>query len=255
MIEPNKSLGQHWLADKNVLQQIVDAANITPEDEVVEIGPGTGTLTRALIDNGAHVTAVEFDRNLVDRLQAEFPEARVVRSDILSFDLSRMKTPYKIVANIPYYLTSKLIRLLSESANPPERAVLLIQKEVAQRVAAAPGDMSLLGVSAQYYWEVSLGIEVPAKLFTPPPKVDSQVVILNKRQQPPFGKIDEKKFFRIVKAGFSNRRKTLLNSLSAGLHLSKENTRQPLENAGIKPSSRAQELSLEQWHTLYKNFA
>lgn len=254
----DKSLGQHWLTDVNILDAIIDEAAVDPGDIVVEVGPGTGTLTEQLLAQGAIVTAIEFDKQLFVQLQNEkkemFSEHKanltLVNQDILSFDFTKVASPYKIVANIPYYLTSKLIRTISESTNPPEIAVLLVQKEVAQRVCAEPGKMSLLSVSAQYYWEASLGVQVPAKFFTPPPKVDSQTVILRRRVEPLFGEIDEKKFFRLVRAGFSNRRKTLLNSLSAGLQLDKEETKDLLDRANINPSSRPQELSLQHWHNL-----
>lgn len=256
--QPKKSLGQHWLTDKGILQSIVEAGDVNHDDVVIEIGPGTGTLTEKLLHTGAEVWAVEFDETLISPLQQKFlqydqTKFRVEHADIRTYDFRKPKSGYKIIANIPYYLTSHLIRNISERENPPERAVLLIQKEVAQRVAAEPGDMSLLSVSSQYYWQVSLGQEVPAKFFTPPPKVDSRIVILQRRRMPLFGSIDEKKYFRIVKAGFSNRRKTLLNSLSGGLHLSKDETRALLNKAAIKESARPQELSLDQWYQLYKN--
>lgn len=250
--QTNKSLGQHWLTDSVVLETIVDEASVKKNDHVVEIGPGTGTLTHALLDRGALITAVEFDSQLASVLERKFETVNVVTQDILSFDFTKVEKPYKIVANIPYYLTSKLIRVLSESSNPPEIAVLLVQKEVAERVCAVPGKMSLLSVSAQYFWETSLGVVVPAKLFTPPPKVDSQTVILKRRKAPLFGEINEKHFFRIVKAGFSNRRKTLVNSLSGGLHISKDEAKTILEEARVNPQSRPQELSLQQWYQLYE---
>jgi 16S rRNA (adenine1518-N6/adenine1519-N6)-dimethyltransferase len=158
---------------------------------------------------------------------------------------------YKVVANIPYYLTSNLIRVLSETSNRPILAALLIQKEVAERVAAQPGDMSLLSVTAQFYWQVGLSQVVPARLFTPPPKVDSQIIILDRLNETLFPEVDPKSFFRLVKAGFSQRRKTLLNSLSAGLQLSKDDTRAVCERASIDPGRRAQSLSLEEWRQLY----
>jgi 16S rRNA (adenine1518-N6/adenine1519-N6)-dimethyltransferase len=249
---PNKSLGQHWLTDSVILKQIVDEAGISQGERVVEIGPGTGTLTQSLLAAGAQVVAVEFDATLATALTKKFSDILVVSEDILTFDFTKVASPYKIVANIPYYLTSKLIRVLSESSNSPEIAVLLVQKEVAGRVCAEPGKMSLLSVSAQYYWQCELGIEVPAKFFTPPPKVDSQTVILTKRTNPLFGEIDERKLFRIVKAGFSNRRKTLLNSLSGGMQLSKDAIKTLLDTAKVNPQSRPQELSLQQWYDIYK---
>ncbi|HTB48778.1 MAG TPA: rRNA adenine dimethyltransferase family protein, partial [Verrucomicrobiae bacterium] len=151
-----------------------------------------------------------------------------------------------------YYLTSNLIRVLSETSNPPAAAALLVQKEVAQRVAAQPGDMSILSVTAQFYWQVSLGREVPAHFFEPAPKVDSQVVILKRRPELLFTDIDPKDLFRLVKAGFAQRRKTLLNSLSGGLHLSRDEVQAICQTANIVPNRRAQTLSLDEWHTLYR---
>jgi 16S rRNA (adenine1518-N6/adenine1519-N6)-dimethyltransferase len=175
----------------------------------------------------------------------------VVTQDILSFDFTALPPRYKLIANIPYYLTSNLIRVISETTNPPEVAVLLVQKEVAERVAARPGDMSLLSVTAQYYWEVSLDRVVLAELFTPPPKVDSQILVLTRRAQPLFPNLDTKDFFRLVKAGYSQRRKTLLNSLSGGLQLDKPAVKLLCESVDIDPKRRAQTLSLQEWYNLY----
>jgi 16S rRNA (adenine1518-N6/adenine1519-N6)-dimethyltransferase len=250
---PKKSLGQHWLHDQASLKAIADAAGVRSGDTVLEVGPGLGTLTRELLERDATVVAVEFD----DALAAQLPERissdklSVVQQDILTFDLTSLPAGYKVVANIPYYLTSNLIRVLCESTNPFSDAAILIQKEVAERAAAAPGKMSLLSVSAQYYCEVSLGAAVPAKLFTPPPKVDSQVLVLSYRQQPLFEGVNTKQFFRIVKAGFSQKRKTLVNSLSAGLGLDKSEVREMLAAAGIPDNTRAQALSMDAWHALY----
>jgi 16S rRNA (adenine1518-N6/adenine1519-N6)-dimethyltransferase len=176
----------------------------------------------------------------------------VTESDILKFEFGTLPPDYKIVANIPYYLTSNLVRVISEAPNRPTKVALLVQKEVAQRLAAPPGKMSLLSVSTQYYWAVQLHDVVPAELFTPPPKVDSQIVSFIRRPSPLFVDVDDKKFFRIVKAGYSARRKTLENSLSGGLGIDKTAARERLESAGLKSSLRAQNLSLEGWHSLYK---
>lgn len=255
MNEPwaKKRLGQHWLHDMATLEAM--AADVNTGDIIVEIGPGTGTLTEVLLAKGAHVIAIEKDESLLAPLRAKFgqDDFELVNQSILEYDLTKLPSDYKVVANIPYYLTSNLIRNLSESSNPPEQAALLVQKEVATRVAASPGDMSILSVTAQYYWEVSLGQIVPAKLFTPPPKVDSQILILSRRNSPLFPDIDTKQFFRLVKAGFGERRKTLGNSLSGGLRISKQDAIDVLESAGIKPGLRAQALSLEEWHELYKH--
>lgn len=251
---PKKSLGQHWLTDYDCLAAMLDAAEVGLDDTVLEIGPGLGTLTELLVESAARVVAVEFDerlaRELPSRVKAD--NLSVVRSDILSFDLTTLPAGYKVVANIPYYLTSNLIRVLSESSNPPAAVALLVQKEVAERVAADPGAMSLLSVTAQFYWHVSLGRLVPAKLFTPPPKVDSQILVLQRRSQPLFEVADPKSFFRLAKAGFSERRKTLRNSLSGGLQLDKAATETLLRQAGLDGGLRAQALSLQQWQQLYR---
>jgi 16S rRNA (adenine1518-N6/adenine1519-N6)-dimethyltransferase len=253
---PKKSLGQHWLEDDASLQAMLTAAEVTAGDTVLEIGPGLGTLTRKLVAVADRVLAVEFDERLARELPSRVAadNLQVVQQDILRFDMTQLPPGYKVVANIPYYLTSNLVRVLSESSNPPQRAVLLVQKEVAQRIAAKPGAMSLLSVTAQFYWSVSLDRLVEAELFTPPPKVDSQIVSLVHRKSPLFPDIVPKLLFRIVKAGFGERRKTLRNSLSGGLQLSKEQTEDLLHQAGIDHTLRAQNLTLEQWHALYIAF-
>ena len=248
-----KSLGQHWLTDAEALKAIVEAADVRAGDSILEIGPGVGTLTKFLTEQAKEVVAVEFDKDLARALPGHVPATnlKIVHQDIQKFDLTTLPAGYKVVANIPYYLTSNLIRNLSESSNPPAVAVLLVQKEVAERVEAAPGGMSLLSVSAQFYWDVGLGREVPARLFTPAPKVDSQVLILKRRPEPLFPDVNEKKFFRLVKAGYAARRKTLLNSLGAGLRIGRVETEALLTAANIQPGLRAQAISLDDWHRLY----
>ncbi len=259
---PKKSLGQHWLHDDATLEAICESADVGEGDTVLEVGPGLGTLTRKLLARGAQITAVEFDHDLAVNLgkhlwEGSLPKAGeaerlvVVEQDILQFDLRQMPPGYKVVANIPYYLTSNLIRVLTESPSQFSIVAILIQKEVAERVAANPGEMSILSVTAQFYCEATLGPFVPARLFTPPPKVDSQVLILRYREKPLFENVDPKLFFRLVKAGFSQKRKTLQNSLRGGLAITKPEAAQLLESAGISPTARAQELSLEEWHALY----
>jgi 16S rRNA (adenine1518-N6/adenine1519-N6)-dimethyltransferase len=253
MTEPKKSLGQHWLKDEATLAAICDAADLSAEDTVLEIGPGLGHLTHLLLKRAGQVIAVELDEYLAARLAAEIrdPALRIIQANILQFDLGELPAGYKVVANIPYYLTSNLIRVLSESTNPPELMVLLVQKEVAERLAASPGQMSLLGVSAQLYFETKLGPVVTADLFEPPPKVDSRVIILTRRQPPLFAELDTKLFFRVVKAGFSGRRKKLRGSLAAGLGVEKSQADELLQKAGISGDLRAQNLGLTDWHKLY----
>lgn len=251
---PKKALGQHWLYDAASLQAMCAAAAVGPADVVLEVGPGLGTLTHYLTKQAQKVVAVEFDERLARELPARIQAANleIISQDILSFDFTSLPAGYKVVANIPYYLTSNLIRVISETANPPAAAVLLVQKEVAERVAAQPGAMSLLSVTAQFYWQVSLGRQVPARLFTPPPKVDSQILIMARRPALLFPEADPRQFFRLVKAGFAQRRKTLLNSLSAGLSLSREVVQVMCQKAGIDPGRRAQTLSLDEWYNLYQ---
>lgn len=251
---PNKSLGQHWLTDAASLQAMCDAAEVTKDDTILEAGPGLGTLTRLLVKQANNVIAVEFDQKLARELRGRVTadNMEIISQDILSFDFLSLPPDYKVVANIPYYLTSNLIRILSETPNQPSVVVLLVQKEVAQRVAAEPGDMSILSVTAQFYWQVGVGPIVPAELFEPEPKVDSQILIMQRPSERRYPDIDAKDFFRLVKAGFSERRKMLRSSLSGGLHIGKPEVEALLEKANINPTLRAQALSLDDWHGLYK---
>jgi 16S rRNA (adenine1518-N6/adenine1519-N6)-dimethyltransferase len=257
MAAPNKSLGQHWLKDRLVLDHIADCGEITKDDAILEIGPGLGTLTSVLLRRGKKVTAVEFDSELARKLPAQFPgkDLEVIESDILSFDLTQLEPGYKVIANVPYYITSKIVQLLMTAENKPNTAVLLIQKEVAERLAAKPGNMSILAISAQIFAEVSLGDVVPAELFTPPPKVDSQVVILKTRTQPFLTDVDEADFFRVVKAGFSAKRKKLRSSLAGGLGLEKNDVEALLAAADVSPDARAEMLSLDDWVRITKAYA
>ena len=252
-MQAKKSLGQHWLKDQAALEAICQAAELRPTDTVLEVGPGQGDLTRHILKDAQKVISVEIDKDLSGELSEKIsdPKLRVVNQDILKFDLTQLPASYKVVANIPYYLTSNLIRILSESPNPPQTMVILVQKEVAERVAARPGQMSLLSVSAQLYYQPSLGQVVPAALFEPPPKVDSQILILRRHQTPLIRDLDTKLFFRLVKAGFAGRRKKLRGSLSAGLSIDKHQADKLLKTAGIDGSLRAQNLGLSDWHKLY----
>ena len=255
-LQNNKSLGQHWLKDPDVLADIADQAEIDSNDTVLEIGPGLGTLTSRLLARAKNVVAVEFDESLARKLPGQFPgkNLEVVNQDILKFNLLSLPADYKVVANVPYYITSKIIKLLSESVNPPSCVVLLIQKEVAERLAANDGH-SVLSIATQVFFEVRLGQVVPAALFTPPPKVDSQVVILSRRKTPQVQPADQSEFFRLVKAGFSSRRKKLRSSLAGGLHLEKAVVEGLLTDAGVSPNARAEDLSVTSWLTLLSKYA
>ncbi len=254
MAGPNKSLGQHWLRDRGVLEHIADCADVDSGDTVLEIGPGLGTLTSELLRRAERVVAVEFDAELAKKLPGQFPgkNLQVHNEDILQFDLSVLPGGYKVVANVPYYITSKIVQKLMTADNKPAVAVLLVQKEVAERIAAQPGDMSILAISAQVYAEASLGDVVPAEFFTPPPKVDSQVVVLKARTAPLVTLEEEKAFFRVVKAGFSAKRKKLRSSLSGGLNVSKQEAEALLIKAGISPDARAEDLSIKDWLSILK---
>lgn len=245
----DKSLGQHWLKDRLILEAIADCADLEANSTVLEIGPGLGTLTSVLLDRAEQVVAVEFDRELARKLPGQFPgkHLTVYSEDILSFDFRKLPENYTVVANVPYYITSKIVHVLANCINPPQQTVMLVQKEVAERLAAEPGDMSILAVSAQIYYEISLGPIIGAEWFTPPPKVDSQVVIMDRRPEPLVAKSAQKAFFRVVKAGFSERRKKLRSSLSGGLGIDKTTIDTLLGRAELSPEARAQELSIEDW--------
>lgn len=259
-LKNNKSLGQHWLRDRVVLDGIAEEAEIKNGDFVLEIGPGLGTLTSSLLKfagKDGEVLSVEFDENLAKKLPAQFPgkNLTVKNTDFLDFDLSKLPKNYKVAANVPYYITSKIIEKLLTSENKPSIAALLVQKEVAERICTKSGDLSVLSIASQIYADCELGQFVPRELFTPPPKVDSQVVILKileKNKLECFNeqnntRISEKQFFRIVKAGFTARRKKILKALSANLALSKEQTIEILTQAKVSLDARAQELTIENW--------
>jgi len=249
---PNKALGQHWLKDRLILEAIADCADLKPTDTVLEIGPGLGTLTSVLVSRAEQVIAVEFDEILASKLSGQFPgkHLTVHNEDILTFNPDELPHVYKVVANVPYYITSKIVQKFSTCTNMPESMTILVQIEVAERIVAEPGDMSILAVSAQLFWETSLGPIVGAEWFTPPPKVDSRVVILKRRATPIVDPADQKKFFRVVKAGFSERRKKLRSALSGGLAMEKTEVDLLLEQANVSPEARAQELSIEQWQQI-----
>jgi 16S rRNA (adenine1518-N6/adenine1519-N6)-dimethyltransferase len=248
-LQNNKSLGQHWLKDRDILAGIANDAELNQDDFVLEIGPGLGTLTSEIFRRASRVLAVEFDAELARKLPGQFPgkQLEVVNEDILQFDLSKLPVGYKVVANVPYYITSKIIEKLMTAENKPSTVVILVQKEVAERVAAGPGEMSILAVSAQVYAKARLGIEAPKEYFTPPPKVDSQVVVLETRDEPLVKPADERLFFRVVKAGFSAKRKKLRSSISAGLALNKQTTDELLQAANVNPDDRAEDLSIDDW--------
>lgn len=253
-VRADKKLGQHWLNDSESLGFIVNYANLRAEDKVLEIGPGTGELTARLIKTVNHITALELDERLIEGLEVRFVKDKdrldIIKGDIRTFDLTKLHKDYKLVANIPYYLSAYILRILFETNNRPSVAVLLVQKEVAERVGAKSGQASLLSVMTQIYYEVRMGEIIYPDKFTPPPKVDSQILILTRRPQPLLN-IDKKRFLRILKAGFSERRKKLRSSLSGGLRLDKYVVEELCKKAGVDPNLRAQNLGLNDWYSLY----
>ena len=260
MIQANKSLGQNFLFDEDALRTIANYGQLTKVDTVLEIGPGLGTLTSQLCSAAGKVVAVEFDDNLADKVIDNVAEIlgqrpnnlTVKNEDFLRFDLSQLPTGYKVVANIPYNITSKIIEKLWTADNKPAIAVLLVQKEVAERLASTPGDLSVLAISAQVFAEVGLGAKVPAEMFIPAPKIDSQVVIMKQRPEPLVKSDQLEQFFYVVKAGFSEKRKKLRSSLAMGLRTNKTEAERLLNEADVDPNKRAQELSIDDWKRLAK---
>ncbi len=254
-LRPRKSLGQNFLQDPSSLEKIVAAAEVTRSDTVLEIGPGLGALTRHLAVAAKQVIAVELDGRLLPALQETitgYSNIKVVQGDILEVSPAEIVSvpDYIVVANIPYYITSALLRHLLETTPRPRRVVLTVQKEVAERICAAPGDLSMLALSVQVYGEPRIAARIPAGAFHPAPKVDSAVVRIDLFPAPfiPYTLLDS--FFVLAKAGFSQKRKKLRNSLSAGMKKSPAEIEGILRSAGIDPQRRAETLSLEEWREL-----
>ena len=250
-IRPNKSLGQHFLVDKLSLEDIMASAEPTLTDTVLEIGPGLGVMTRPLTQKAGHVVAVETDAVLADLLRRDAPDnLTVVESDILRYDVRQLPTGYKVIANIPYYVTSKIFRLLIESPNPPSVMSVLIQKEVAERITAQPGKMSVLALSVQYYGTTRITSVVERHKFWPAPAVDSAV--LQVKLTGPAFPADRTRLFRLIKAGFGEKRKQLRNALAGGLNISLELSATVVAAAHLESTVRAQELALPDWQRLYQ---
>jgi 16S rRNA (adenine1518-N6/adenine1519-N6)-dimethyltransferase len=259
-LRPDKSLGQNFLIDEVALLRVVDAAGIEGGDDVLEIGPGLGGLTRHLAGRARQVVAVELDGDLLPPLRevlASHPNVRLVHGDILALDPAEWMTSpgYLVVANIPYYITSALIRHLLEARIRPRRLVLTVQREVAERITAAPGEMSLLALSVQLYGRPRVVAHIPAGAFYPAPKVDSAIIRTDLYPAPIIPDAHIPGFFRLAKAGFSQKRKTLRNALSAGLACEPAQAEQLLRAAGIDPQRRAETLSLEEWGQLVTVYA
>lgn len=250
------SLGQHWLKDRLILEAIADSAEIQPHETVLEIGPGLGTLTSVLLNRARDVVAVEYDVSLAGKLPGQFPgkRLRVVQADFLTFDLSTMPKGYKVVANVPYYITQKILEHVLASDNQPKGMVLLVQKEVAEKLAAQPGELSKIAVKLQVLYDVQLGIRVQKEYFTPPPKVDSQVVICTKHHVDKKVDFDTVVFTRVVGAGFSAPRKKLGHSLAGGLAHSRESVETWLRANSINPNLRPADVTVDQWKALARTY-
>jgi 16S rRNA (adenine1518-N6/adenine1519-N6)-dimethyltransferase len=270
-LRPDKRLGQNYLVDTEALKRIVEAAGVQASDAILEIGPGLGSLTRYLAAAGRHVTAVELDGRLIPALREvlePFPNVRIVEGDILLLDPAELMgdpaglpagtlhnsrpedNAYVVVANIPYYITSPLIRHLLEARLRPARLTLTVQQEVAERITAEAGEMSLLALSVQVYGRPGIAARIPAGAFYPSPQVDSAVVRVEIFSEPLFPPPLLETVFRLAKAGFSQKRKMLRNSLAAGMHMPPAQAEVLLTTAGIEPTRRAETLSLEEWGQL-----
>ena len=254
-LTPSKGLGQNFLVDDEILSEIVRIAEIPADSTVLEIGPGLGGLTRYLAEAANDVVAVELDRRMILPLKEvlqEYDHVRIIQGDILEIDPDSLivDPAYSVVANIPYYITSAVIRHLLNAKTKPRRIVLTVQKEVAQRICAQPGDLSLLALSVQIFGSVSIPLAIPAGAFFPPPKVDSAVVKIDVYDEPLVSVAESDDFFKLAKAGFGQKRKTLRNSLSSDLRLSTFEVEAALTEAGIDPMRRAETLSIEEWKRL-----
>ncbi len=266
----SKSLGQNFITDKNVIERIVEGAGPTEDDLVIEIGPGIGVLTAEAAQQAAKVVAIEIDSKLIpilDETLAEYDNVEVINQDILKTDLNgiideqRAKGSFsgdvKIIGNLPYYITTPIIMHILENSIRAESITVMMQKEVADRIKASPGNKTYGAISAavQYYCEVEQVVSVPKEVFVPRPKVDSAVLKLTIRDKKPVDLIDEKAFFACIKSGFGQRRKTLLNSLTGTYGLPKDEIRRILEEAGIDPVRRAETLDMNEFAAIANGVA
>ena len=252
-IKMSKKLGQNFLIKRGIVDEIVHAAELTPGEPVLEVGPGIGTLTQGLAQSGADVTAIELDRRLLEVLDttlASYDNVRIIHGDVLKLDVPTIMNhkPFKVVANLPYYITTPIIMSLLESKLPIERLVVMVQKEVALRMIAKPGtkDYGALSVAVQYYTEPDIVLDVPPKSFLPAPAVTSSVIRCVLRDKPPVDVIDEKLFFRVVKAGFAQRRKTFSNTMKT-TGLTRDRIEELLAKANIDGQRRGETFTLQEF--------
>jgi 16S rRNA (adenine1518-N6/adenine1519-N6)-dimethyltransferase len=259
-LKPNFTYGQNFLIDEIVLEDIVDSASVTPKDNILEIGPGIGNLTRRLCERAGFVLSVEKDPKFLPILKSikkQHKNFRYEIEDALQFNFqealnerrtgSEKSVHYKVVANIPYYITGKILQMFMTAEFKPESITILTQKEVAHNVTALAGDLSILAISVQLYGEPKIIQVVPARSFFPAPKVDSAILQIKLFEKPKYNVSDEKKFFKVVKACFLGKRKQIHNTLKNNLHLTTEQVEEVLSKLKISPSARPQELKIEQW--------
>lgn len=258
---PNKFLGQNFLVSEEVLGKIIETAGIKEGDNVIEVGPGLGVLTQALLAGGANVVVVEKDRELIPVAEEnlkEFKKVKIINDDFLAADLNALAAgfggrSYKIVSNIPYYITSPVLRKILTAEIRPQEIVFLVQREVAERISAKAGDMSVISVFVQFYGTPSVVQIVKPESFWPAPKVESAILKIILDKEPALAGDELKDFWRLIKIGFSSRRKTLANNLIAGYRAKPADVRDLLKEAGFSEKTRAQELSVENWLRLNKN--
>jgi len=260
-----KRLGQHFLVSGQVLNKIIAAADLAPDDVVIEVGPGLGILTADLAQKAGSVVAVELDDNLAVLLKkklSDYPNLTIINEDILKLDPAALLAPvpgfkgsYKVVADLPYYITSPVLRHFLEAPLKPKLLITMVQKEVAQAIAAGAGERSVLSVMVQYYGKPRIVSYVPPNSFHPPPEVDSAILRIDVYPHPPVPVSDEKGFFKLVQAGFTARRKQFANSLEQGLRLPKSDVLKLLSQGGIDPRRRAETLTIEEWAKLWQAFS
>ena len=250
-----QNLGQNFIYDDRVLESLAEAAEISPQEDVLEVGPGAGSLTGKLCDRAGHVLAVELDERLIPLLQAFLAGKRnltLIQGDIMTLDLKKetevLRKPYAVVANIPYYITTPLILRLLDEGDSISRMCLMVQKEVAEKILSKPGreGWGPMAIRCQYYCEPSLAVSVPAEYFTPPPKVDSAFILLRRRTAPPIQVKDTEQFFHVVNAAFALRRKTMLNNLCATFRVDRDTAMGWLETAGLDEKTRGEKMTMEE---------
>lgn len=257
-ISPKKSLGQNFLVNPHIIDLIVSSAEISKDDIILEVGPGTGYLTKKLIEKSQNIIAIEKDQRLIEPLKEsfkEYPNIKIIEADILEFkpaDHNLQPTAYKVIGNIPYYLTSHLIRNILEEWPKPKSIILTIQKEVAQRMVAKPPHMNLLALSVQYYSSPEIIKIISKNNFRPIPKVDSAIIKLVPKDIP-YSRDESKELFELAKAGFSEKRKQLAGTLASKLRCPKEQIIKILTDINLEPTTRAENLTLDQWITLKKH--